>query len=152
QFVMNHRVLIAAILILSYGVYVTANWRRAALIVGAIALLPFATLLALYLRHPQVMGWLQRKPSGLAVTPLALLSFDAVLLLILAAGSGYGAFTISRLRRQVREARQLGQYRLGRRLGAGGMGEVYLAEHLLLKRPCAVKLIRPDAAADPRAL
>jgi serine/threonine-protein kinase len=57
---------------------------------------------------------------------------------------------ISRLRREVAAARQLGQYRLLRRTGAGGMGEVYLAEHQLLKRPCAVKLIRPGCAADPR--
>jgi eukaryotic-like serine/threonine-protein kinase len=46
----------------------------------------------------------------------------------------------------------LGQYRLKRRIGAGGMAEVYLAEHQLLKRPCAVKLIRTHAATDPRAL
>ena len=86
-------------------------------------------------------------------TPRALLfSFDALILLILAVGATYGARTISRLRRQVAEARQLGQYRLRRRIGAGGMGEVYLAEHQLLKRPCAVKLIRPGDAADPRAL
>ena len=32
------------------------------------------------------------------------------------------------------------------------MGEVYLAEHQLLKRPCAVKLIRPGVVTDPRAL
>ena len=32
------------------------------------------------------------------------------------------------------------------------MGEVYLAEHQLLKRPCALKLIRTDDATDPRAL
>ena len=75
-----------------------------------------------------------------------------MILLILAVGSAFGARTISRLRRQVAEARQLGQYRLRRRIGAGGMGEVYLAEHQLLKRPCAVKLIRPDDVADPRAL
>ena len=32
------------------------------------------------------------------------------------------------------------------------MGEVYLAEHLLLKRPCAIKLIRADKAGQSRAL
>src|SRR5205807_1722144 len=56
------------------------------------------------------------------------------------------------LRYQAWEARQLGQYRLGRCLGRGGMGEVYLGEHLLLRRPCAIKLIRPERAGDPRNL
>jgi serine/threonine-protein kinase len=83
---------------------------------------------------------------------IRLFLFDAMILLMLAVGSTFGARTMSRLRRQVVEARQLGQYRLRRRLGAGGMGEVYLAEHQLLKRPCAVKLIRPDDATDPTAL
>jgi serine/threonine-protein kinase len=32
------------------------------------------------------------------------------------------------------------------------MGEVYLAEHVLLKRPCAIKLIRPEKAGDARSL
>ncbi len=30
------------------------------------------------------------------------------------------------------------------------MGEVYLAEHQLLKRPCAIKLIRHDLVGNPR--
>jgi serine/threonine-protein kinase len=76
----------------------------------------------------------------------------ALILAILAVGSAYGARTISRRRRQVAEARQLGQYRLKRRIGAGGMSEVYLAEDQLLKRPCAVKLLRPGVVTDPRAL
>jgi serine/threonine-protein kinase len=50
---------------------------------------------------------------------------------------------IRRLGRQVRQARDLGSYRLGDRIGSGGMGDVFHAEHRLLARPAAIKLIRP---------
>ena len=36
------------------------------------------------------------------------------------------------------------RYRLGRYLGQWGVGEVYLASHLLLKRPVAIKILRED--------
>jgi serine/threonine-protein kinase len=152
QLTMKNVVLLTSILILTYGLYVPKSWRRTALVVGPLALLPFATLLALTLRHPSAMDWLWKGWRNSETPRLLLFSFDALILLILAVGATFGARTISRLRRQVAEARQLGQYRLRRRLGAGGMGEVYLAEHQLLKRPCALKLIRPGGAADPKAL
>jgi serine/threonine-protein kinase len=98
------------------------------------------------------MGWLLKGWRRSSTPRIWLFSFDAMILLLLAVGSTFGARTISRLRRQVAEARQLGQYRLRRRIGAGGMGTVYLAEHQLLKRPCALKLIRPEDTADPKAL
>jgi len=64
----------------------------------------------------------------------------------------FGAARLQELRQQVAEARRLGQYQLMRLLGAGGMGEVHLAEHVLLKQPVAIKLIRPERAGDPDAL
>jgi serine/threonine-protein kinase len=152
QLTFKNIVLMTAVLILTYGLYVPKSWRRAAVVVVPLALLPFATLAVLALRHPAAMAWLG-KGWIYSPTPRAILfTFDALILIILAVGSAYGARTISRLRRQVAEARQLGQYRLRRQIGAGGMGEVYLAEHLLLKRPCAVKLIRTGGSMEPRAL
>ncbi len=70
------------------------------------------------------------------------------------------AWNLVRMRRQVaasraearsaeKRARELGSYRLVARLGTGGMGEVWRAEHRLLARSAAIKLIRAEALADP---
>lgn len=47
-------------------------------------------------------------------------------------------------------AKELGSYRLVGKLGTGGMGEVWRAEHRLLARQAAIKLVRPEALRDPR--
>src|SRR5262249_54970358 len=46
----------------------------------------------------------------------------------------------------------LGDFHILRRLGQGGMGQVYLAEQVSLKRKVALKILRADLAADPAAL
>jgi serine/threonine protein kinase len=42
-----------------------------------------------------------------------------------------------------------GKYRLVRLLGKGGMGHVWLADHLTLSCPVAIKIIDPAIASDP---
>jgi serine/threonine-protein kinase len=64
----------------------------------------------------------------------------------------FGSHIINRARREAFQAKQLLQYKLLDRLGHGGMGEVYKAEHILLKRPCAIKLIQPGKANDPHTV
>ena len=52
------------------------------------------------------------------------------------------------LGRHVRQARAVGSYELVERIGAGGMGEVWCAEHRMLARPAAVKLIKQEMLGD----
>jgi serine/threonine-protein kinase len=75
-------------------------------------------------------------------------------MLFVVIGGGLSVYTanlIYGLRGALHAARRLGQYHLREKLGEGGMGQVYLAEHQLLKRPCALKLIRPENESDPLA-
>jgi serine/threonine-protein kinase len=62
------------------------------------------------------------------------------------------AFQISkvvhRLTENIVKAREVGSYKLVERLGVGGMAEVWRANHRMLRRPAAVKLIRPKVLID----
>ena len=59
-----------------------------------------------------------------------------------------GARVVYQLGSDVSRARELGSYRLVKRLGQGGMGEVWRAEHRMLARPAAIKLVLPEMLGD----
>jgi len=48
--------------------------------------------------------------------------------------------------------RDLGDFHLLKQIGAGGMGQVYLARQKSLKREVAVKILKPELAANRQAL
>jgi hypothetical protein len=129
-------------IILMYSMFIPNSLRRAALVVGALAAAPLILMLGVRGEFAAVAE----------VVPLELVGENALVMGLTAVGAVIGTQMIGSLRKQVFEARQLGQYRLLRLLGSGGMGQVYLAEHQLLKRPCAIKVIRPGRAADPQAV
>lgn len=132
------------ILIFTYGMFIPNSWRRAAVVIGSMALLPIVLTLTLWATDHVCARLIQEDLWTMVVAGLAMLFSGTVAVI--------GVHTINTLRIEALEASQLGQYRLGRLLGSGGMGEVYLAEHLLMKRPCAIKIIRPEKAGNRRVL
>jgi hypothetical protein len=137
--------LIWILTIMAYGLFVPQTPWRCAVLTGILNLSALAVTLVAAIGNPVIAGML----------PVMLLE-EGLVLAGAAALCVYSTLKIQALESQVRAARQevreLGQYTLGRLLGAGGMGEVYLAEHRLLKRPCAVKLIQPQRAGDSDTL
>jgi len=76
----------------------------------------------------------------------------ALVMGLISAGSLFVSF---RLRQQVHDvmatAKRLGQYVIEKRLGKGGMGEIYSAHHAMLRRPTAIKLLPTETTQNLRA-
>lgn len=133
------------VLMMIYGMLIPNRPSVAARVLLLMFLGPIAVVLLLRL-HPEI-------PAALAeVHKYEEAGSNILFLAIGAALALYGSFLLNGLRTQLHRARKLGQYQLRWKLGEGGMGEVYMAEHQLLKRPCALKLIKTGSGSDPLAL
>jgi serine/threonine-protein kinase len=130
------------LLIFTYAMFIPNAGRRAAVVIGAMALAPIALLVVVILVYPQVAS---------VMTPVVFVH-HVLVMIITGVAAVFGTQLISSLRHEAFEAKQIGQYHLVAPIGAGAMGEVYLAEHRMLKRPCAIKLIRAERAGDPQVL
>jgi eukaryotic-like serine/threonine-protein kinase len=128
----------------TYAIFIPNTWRRAAKLIVPMALAPMTVPWILGAVHPELYQVAVKAAS------LEKISEDGLFLVLGAFTAIFGTHTINTLRIEAYRARLLNQYRLGRKLGGGGMGEVYLAEHQLLKRPCAIKLIRSDLVGNHR--
>ena len=104
--------------------------------------------------------WLRAHDIGVAVemeaseafAPLTYLQIGFAVVLLLMAGVWLSGFlppsVLAALLRREGGTRQLGPYRLGRQIGEGAISNVYLAQHRMLKRPAAVKVLKPQTTSD----
>ncbi|HSR50961.1 MAG TPA: serine/threonine-protein kinase [Acidobacteriota bacterium] len=121
----------AVLLILAHGIFVPNPLPRTLLVVAVLMSIPIVCGAVLSFQ-------------GAFADPFSQF-WIPVSLLLLSGGIASGASAHVSAFRDFSNDRQEGDlYHLKQRIGQGGMGEVWLAEHKLLARPSAMKMIRPE--------
>jgi len=138
---------VMSVVLTARAVYVPSSFARSfalALLVGV------GIVVAVYQSYLSIdrSVWLPQFPNIMDLAPEQIAARNAATMgvwwLVPGTLTALASKVIYGLRREVRSAKQLGQYHLVRRLGEGGMGRVYEAKHALLRRRTAIKVIKPD--------
>jgi eukaryotic-like serine/threonine-protein kinase len=124
-------VLVAYCVLISHAAIVPSSPRTTA-VIGVLGTLP---VMAIAVWEGRRRGAVLENASFTALWCVA-----AIVLTTFTSKVMYG------LRQSVALMQHLGQYVIERKIGEGGMGEVYLARHTMLRRPTAVKLLPPERA------
>lgn len=121
-----------AVWILTYHLIVPSDLPRTALAASVSAAMEPLALLTLVVSG--ATQWPGASTMALRFAPTLIAVVFAVV----------GSRLMYRLSEGLDRARKLGSYELSTKIGAGGMGEVWIGKHQMLKREAAVKLIRPE--------
>jgi tRNA A-37 threonylcarbamoyl transferase component Bud32 len=123
-----------------------AEWKRAVPVPATcIAMYPIALVVAQFFDPTIHAQW--RDPAATGIL------FDNEMFVVAGVAVAIlGSHLIAHAQRQVREARQLGDYRLKFRIGRGAAGDVWVARQESLDRDVALKVLRQEAWRSEEAV
>ena len=138
---------ILALMMFARSVFVPSSARRTT-VLGVLIGIPLVTTMYWHSLDVDLSIWGQLGYDAESASRVAALqSVVTIMWWTLTVGlSALASRVIHRLRKEVSDVQKLGQYNLERKLGEGAMGVVYQAKHGMLKRPTAIKLLRPEVA------
>ena len=125
-------------IITAYAMFIPAGWKRTLIVTTPMGLAPYV-LGALMINNQPAVAAMAQQALTAEIWSAALIMITAIVGI-----ATYGTYIIDQARQQVTDIACAGQYHLEKKIGSGGMGEVWLARHRLLARPAAIKVIRPE--------
>lgn len=138
---------VLALLLFARSVFVPSSARRTA-VLGVLIGIPLVAGMYIHYSTTDLDLWRRFGFTDATVTRSRVAASQSVITVmwwtLTVSLASLASRVIYRLRKEVSDIQSLGQYRLERKLGEGAMGIVYQATHGMLKRPTAIKLLRPE--------